>query len=395
MSEQRSQQRSSVHESSGRVASSTGEQDAAVRSLRVAIVHDWLVGGGAERVVFELHKMFPDAPIYTSRCTRELRKKFDGKVRTGYLQHWPFSSLRKFLPVLRIWWFSRLKLKGYDLVISSSSAEAKGIRVPKGTLHINYCHSPTHYYWRRFEQYIKSPGFGVLDPIARLGLKLLIAPLRKWDYKASKRPDFMIANSSFIKEQIKKYYGRDAVVIHPPVDVERFKLKGPLKDRHGFVTAGRQIPYKRFDLAIRACAKLGKHLTVIGTGPEHQKLRDLAGSHGVTFLTTVTDEQMPLDFQRAEAFIFPTNVEDFGITGVEAIAAGTPVIAYKAGGPLDYVVPGKTGEFFEQLTVGSLVEALRKFDPKKYDPYAISRSTAQFRPEMFRSKLGSFIQEKI
>lgn len=365
-----------------------------IDTLKVAIVHDWLTHGGAERVVFELHKMFPEAPVYTSYCAPDVRARYDGKVKTGYLQHWPFSKLRKFLPVLRILWFSRLKLKGYDLVISSSGAEAKGIKVPKGTLHINYCHAPTHYYWKRFNQYLKNPGFGLMDPVARLGLKLLVSPLRKWDKKAAQRPHFIIANSTFIQSEIKKYYGRDSVVIHPPVDVERFALKGPLKQRHGFVTAGRQTPYKRFDLPVKACSELGKHLTVIGNGPEHEHLCQLASPKAVTFLTTVTDQQMPLDFQKALAFIFPTTEEDFGVTPVEAMAAGTPVIAYKAGGPLDYVIPGKTGEFYEQQTLASLKAALENFDPKKYDPYAISRHAQQFSPAVFRQKLLQFIQEK-
>jgi len=192
--------------------------------MKVAIVHDWFVGGGAERVVEQLHKMFPQAPIYTSYCSDEWRQKLDNKVVTGFLQNWPFPALRKFVPFLRIWWFSRLKFDGYDLVISSSGAEAKGIKVNKPAVHINYCHAPTHYYWSRYNEYMKRPGFGILDPLARLGLKLLVGPLRRWDYKAAQRPDYIIANSNFTKDQIKKYYGRDSVVVHPPVDIGRFKI---------------------------------------------------------------------------------------------------------------------------------------------------------------------------
>ena len=211
---------------------------------RVAIVHDWLIGGGAERVVYELHKLYPDAPIYTSYCTDKWRKEMGGKVVTGFLQHWPFSKLRKFIPVLRIWWFTHLDLSGYDLVVSSSGAEAKGIKVPKGTVHINYCHAPTHYYWSRYDEYLKHPGFGIFDPLARLGLKLLVGPLRRWDYKAAQRPDFMVANSSHIKNEIKKYYGRDSEVINPPVLIERFEKSKPGK-RQGFLAGGRLTPYKR------------------------------------------------------------------------------------------------------------------------------------------------------
>lgn len=153
-------------------------------SLKVAIVHDWLVGGGAELVVQEMHRMFPEAPIYTSYCSDEWRQKLDGKVVTGWLQRWPFSKLRKYLPLLRIWWFTHLDLSEYDLVISSSgNGEAKGVRVPSTTTHICYCHTPTHFYWRHYDQYLRHPGFGICNPLARLGLRLLVGPLRRWDRK--------------------------------------------------------------------------------------------------------------------------------------------------------------------------------------------------------------------
>src|SRR5205085_2907269 len=160
-------------------------------------------------VALELHKMFPDAPIYTSYCTEEWRQKLDGKVVTGYLQRWPFSRLRKFLPVLRIWWFGHLDLSGYDLVISSTgNGEAKGIKAPKAATHICYCHAPVHFYWRHHDQYMKNSGFGVLGSI---GLKLLNKPLRRWDFKAAQRPDFFISNSTHTQNDVKEFYGRDSV----------------------------------------------------------------------------------------------------------------------------------------------------------------------------------------
>lgn len=201
--------------------------------LKVAIVHDWLVGGGAELVVEQLHELYPEAPIYTSYATREWRNRLDGMVRTGWLQ--PLGRLRKFIPLLRIWWFTHLDLSGYDLVISSSGAEAKGIKVPMGTIHINYCHAPTHYYWSRYDEYMRRPGFGKLDWLARIGLRLLVAPLRKWDYAAAQRPDHIIANSRHIQSEIKKYYDRDSKVIHPPVYLERFqKPQNQKLKRNGF-----------------------------------------------------------------------------------------------------------------------------------------------------------------
>jgi glycosyltransferase involved in cell wall biosynthesis len=363
----------------------------ALKELKVAIVHDWLVGGGAERVVYELHQMFPDAPIYTSYATDEWRQRMDGKVVTGFLQHGPFPALRKFVPFLRQWWFPHLDFSGYDLVISSSGAEAKGIRVPKGTVHINYCHAPTHYYWSRYDEYMQHPGFGLLDPLARLGLKLLVSPLRKWDYRAAQRPDFLIANSTHIKQEIKKYYGRDAVVIHPPVAIERFAKAPVAAARHGFLAGGRLTPYKRNDLAVQAATKLGLPLTVFGDGPDLPRLRRLAGPT-VTFTGRISDEAVVRQFAQAQAYIFPL-LDDFGVVGIESLAAGTPVVAYEGGGALDYVIPGKTGLFFAKQTVDSLAQALHAFTQQHFDSQAIRRSAQVFDARHFRDTMQAFITQ--
>jgi glycosyltransferase involved in cell wall biosynthesis len=356
--------------------------------LKVAIVHDWLVGGGAERVVEELHRMFPEAPIYTSYCTDEWRKKLDGKVVTGWLQHFP--RLRKYISFARAWWFSHLDWHGYDLVISSSGYEAKGIRVPEGTVHINYCHAPTHYTWSRYDEYMQHPGFGLFNPLARLGLKVMVGPMRRWDLKASKRPDYYIVNSTHTQAEIKKYYGRDSVVIWPPVEVNRFAGNFKAK-RAGFVTVGRQTPYKRFDLAVAACTKLGLQLHVVGRGPDNARLRKLAGPT-VHFHTSVTDAAMPKFMAEAEAFLFP-GIDDFGITPIEAMACGTPVIAYHAAGALDYVLPDKTGLFFEEQTVDSLCKALSEFPTISFDHAKIQNSAKAFAPSVFRKRLTQFINQ--
>lgn len=353
---------------------------------RVAIVHDWLVGGGAELVVEQLHKMYPEAPIYVSYATDEWRKRLDGKVRTGILQH--FGKVRKFIPVLRIWWYTRLNLSGYDLVISSSGAEAKGIKVPKNTLHVNYCHAPTHYYWSRYDEYMRNPGFGLLDPVARIGLRLLVGPLRRWDFKAAQRPHYMIANSTHTARAIETYYQREATVIHPPISTGRFK-NSQKQQRSGFVITGRQTPYKRIDLAVAACTKLKKELTVIGRGPDHDKLVAMAGPT-ITFKTDATDVDVAQLVKQAEAFIFP-GVDDFGIAPVEALAAGTPVVALKAGGALDYVAQGETGIFFEEQTVDSLCAALKTFPAYSFDHYKIAASAEQFAPEAFSTTFHTFI----
>lgn len=370
------------------------------KQLKVAIVCDWLTGtGGAERVVLELHRMFPDAPIYTSQYDKTSKIWYGGEwfqdadVRTLWLQRLP-KKLRKFLPLLRAWAFSHLDLNDYDIVISSSGAEAKAVRTGQHTLHICYCHSPTQYYWNRYDEYLERPGFGRLDWLARLGLRLWVGPLRRWDRRAAQNPDVMVANSTHTQAMIKKYYKRDAEIVYPPVDTERFKPVGPREPRQGMVTAGRQTPYKRIDLAVAACSELKIPLIVIGNGPEHRRLEKMAG-RSVTFLTSVTDEDIVRHFQTAQAFIFPTNVEDFGVTAVEAMAAGAPVIAYGKGGPLDYVVPGKTGLLFEKQTVESLVRTLENFKPERFDEAEMVAAAKQFSASAFQSNIEKLVTKSL
>ena len=382
------------------------------QSPRIAIVCDWLTGiGGAEKVVLEIHKMYPDAPIYTSQYDPIELGWFSGAdVRTGWLQKFP-TSLKKFMPVLRAWYFSHLNLNEYDVIISVNfGAESKGIKFRSDALHICYCNAPTHYYWSRYDDYIKNPGFGLLNPVARLGLKLLVGPMRKWDYKAAQRPSVMIANSGHIAKEIKKYYGRESTVIHPPVDTKKFlvlsskfseatqnpelRTQNPKSSpRSGYVVAGRQTPYKRFDLAIAAATKLFLPLTVLGNGPDHSRLVKLAGP-SVKFKKNVSDNDMVKAFQNAKGFIF-AGLDDFGITPVEAMAAGTPVIAFKAGGALDYVVDGQTGTFFSEQTVQSLVDALEKFETLTFSEETVVNKAVQFNPENFKVNIRNFVNDEL
>jgi glycosyltransferase involved in cell wall biosynthesis len=374
--------------------------------LKAAIVCDWLTGtGGAERVVLELHRLFPDAPIYTSQYDKNPKIWYgdtwfaDADIRTTWLQRLP-KRLKKFLPVLRAWSFSKLDLSEYDLVIISSGAEAKAVRTNPDATVVWYCHAPTHYYWSRYNEYMRNPGMGLFNPLFRLALFVLVKPLRKWDYAAAQKPRYVIANSTHIKRDIKKYYERDATVVFPPVDTKRFQPQKPggssrsakaakgrsqERERFGFVVAGRQAPYKRIDLAVEACSMIKAPLTVIGNGPDHDKLTAISGP-SVRFLNRVSDTEMSHHFQLAKAFIFP-GVDDFGIVAVEAMSAGTPVIAYKAGGALDYIKPGVTGTFFEEQTSESLAAALRQFDSSEFDSSGIIRSAQKYSVEKFRKNI--------
>jgi glycosyltransferase involved in cell wall biosynthesis len=230
--------------------------------------------------------------------------------------------------------------------------------------------------------------------MARLGLKLLIDPLKRWDRHAAKQPDVMIANSTHIQAMIQKYYKRDSVVVFPPVEVNRFKIKGKPPLRHGFIAAGRQTPYKRIDLAIEACNELKVPLIVIGSGPEHKRLRKLA-NRNVTFLTGVNDADIVQHFQSSLGFLFPTNVEDFGVVAVEAMAAGTPVIAYAKGGPVDYVIPNKTGVLFEKQTVKSLVSAIETAMNRSWNYEAIVEHAAQFSTAEFSKNVQAVIEQAL
>lgn len=364
---------------------------------KVAIVCDWLTSiGGAERVVLALHELFPNAPIYTSQYDPKQIDWFkNADVKTTWLQGLPKkSTIRKLLPVLRRQAFQNIDLRDFDIVISSSGAEAKAVhKLKPGALHITYCHSPTHYYWQRYEDYLKEPGFGMLNPLARSGLRVLGGPMRKWDYKVAQRPDILIANSTHIQKKIKEYYGRDSVVIFPPVDTERFEQSKQPK-RHGLVISGRQVPYKRIDLAIQAAIQLKLSLTVIGNGPMHEKLLTLAHSHkNITFLTKVTDTEMPQLIGSAELFLFP-GIEDFGIAPVEALAAGTPVVAFNEGGALDYITD-ETGILFEKQTVNSLANAITIALNTKWNHQKISNFAQKFNKQNFKSKFSDLLLKSI
>lgn len=345
--------------------------------------------GGAERVVLQLHKAFPNAPIFTSTYEPSKMPLFkDCTVHTAWFQKLPkFVRKHQLLTILRQWHFGHLKLRGYDVVISLSGAEAKAVRAPDG-VHINICNTPTLYYWVKPENYLEKGGSGGLNPMWRFGLKVLMPYAKKWDLKASTRPDVMLAISTAVQKRILDIYHRESQILNPSADIERFENEGTLS-REGFVLFGRQVQHKRMDLAIQACNQAKKKLTVIGNGPEHERLVTMAGPT-ITFKTHVSDQEMVQFVARAEAFIFP-NEEDFGIVAVEAQAAGIPVIAYRAGGALDTVIEGVTGEFFDEQTPECLAEKLRTFDYKKYKRNHIIHNAQRFSNQEFQRNLYAII----
>lgn len=361
--------------------------------MRVAIVSDWLTNqGGSERVIMALHQAFPDAPIYTSVYNAAKLPQFkDLKVQTSFLQHWPLARKKhQLFPTLRVRAFESFDFSEYDVVISATSAEAKGVITKPETLHIGYIYTPVRYYWSEHTRYIEHPGFGILNPLIKLIAPGQLTKMRQWDFAAAQRPDVLLGISTSVVERINKYYRRPAHVLFPPVEAAKF-LPGN-NERRGFVVLSRLIPYKRIDLAVQACKELNEPLTVIGRGSELKSLQAMAGEQ-TTFVNDASDEEVARALASARGFIFP-GYEDFGITKLEAMAAGTPVIAYRGGGALDTVNEGKTGIFFNEPTVESLKTALQKFDHTNFNPARLRAHAETFDTHVFVRKFQQLVERE-
>jgi len=357
--------------------------------------------GGAEPLVLEIHKLFPKAPIYTSVYDAEKMPAFKNiDVRTTNLQ----TKLPKKLRYKHVLWptfrakaFRELDLSEFDIIISSSSAEAKSVRkTRKGQVHIAYIHTPPRYYWSHYEEFKNEFNFGSLTPLIRPFIPYFVKKMRKLDLESTKDIDIFIANSTVTQQRIKEYYNKPSTVVYPPVEVSKF-TPPPKGERSGYVIWGRHVPYKRFDLAIKAANTLGAQLTIAGTGPDTERLKSLAGPT-VKFVGRISDEALVTLAQTSKAFLFP-NEEDFGISAVEALAAGTPVIAYKKGGALDIVQEGETGVFFEEQTVNALVEAMQTFEalsaknPQAFLPATLHRKAKRFDKGFFATKIRKIVED--
>jgi glycosyltransferase involved in cell wall biosynthesis len=364
------------------------------RKLRVALVHELLTQlGGGERILVEFSRMFPDAKIYTLiHDPAKIGNVIDpSRVITSPLQSMPLSrKLYKWYVPIMDWAIEQLKLPNdIDLVLSDSSAFAKGVLAPKGVPHLCYLHTPTRYLWSVQDSYVRDqPIPALIRPFVKPGLRRL----KRWDYIAAQRPHAYIANSDNVATQLQRYYDRTAeTVIFPFVDSSLFQLASKVEDYFFILT--RMEPYKRVDLVIDACIQAGLKLKVAGSGTQLEELRSrYADSKGIEFLGRVSDEALPDLYAGAKAFIFPQE-EDAGITPLEAMAAGTPVLAYGKGGALESVKGGITGEFFYEQTVAAIAQALTKYDWKRYNRSTIRQHVAQFDVTEFRTKVRQIIDD--
>lgn len=420
---------------------------------KIALVCDWLtVVGGAEQVLRELHRIYPEAPIYTSQYRpKQINWFLDAEVKTGWLNLLP-AFLRKFIAPLRQNYFKHLDLTAYDLVISVSGCDAKFVKTKPGA-HICYCHVPTQYYWGKYREYLEDPGFGKLNFLVRPVFRLMVKNLRKKDLEAAERPDYYLTISDFAEQEIKQFYERESTIIYPPVAVENFQPVAPYREtiqsncqilsqhnskkkrtkiklenniKHSksqiiseksarelpkilqklpesflvegfYLNFSRQVNWKRLDLIIAACKKLQLNLVLIGNGAAHELLvNQAAGSKHVVFFDVLPQSNLKEFVKYAKAFVFPSN-EPFGIAPVEALAAGCPVIALKQGGAMDYIQNGKNGLFFEEQSVDSLVQTLKNFEEKSVNsflsPQEISATATKFSTENFHRKIRQFVEK--
>lgn len=362
--------------------------------MKVVLAHDYLNQlGGAERVLKSLVKIFPDAEICTLLYSPgKTSGIFKNKIkRTSFLNYIPFAKSRHrlFIPLMPLA-SSFLKIKGGDLVISDSAGFAKGFNY-KNQFHIAYCHTPLRYAWE--EDYLTSKFGFMKNETLRPIFKKLLDYLRRWDFEAAQKPDIIIANSKFIANKIKNYYGREAAVVYPPVDSGIFNYAPDQKRENYFLAVGRLLHYKKFDLIVEAFNELQLPLKIIGEGPELKNLHRKNSSPNTEFLGYISDENKLRNFyNQAKALIFP-QVEDFGLAAAEAQSCGLPVIAYNAGGVLEIVKDKESGLIFKEQTPKSLIGAIRQFESEKFDRSSIAQSAQRFSEEKFKGQILKLVRE--
>lgn len=356
--------------------------------MKVALVHEYLSQyGGAEKVLEVLQKIHPEAPTFVMfhDKTKVPEHLLQGETRTSFLQYFPLikSHYRWYLPLMPLA-VEHLNLSDYDVIISSTSAFGKGVITSSDSLHISYCHTPTRYLWTDTHSYIEELNY---NKLIKFFLPPLISRLRLWDRMSAERVDYFIANSENVRRRIQKYYHRDAEVIYPPVDTNLFKPTEKIGDY--FLTGGRLVPYKRFDLTIKVFNRLGWPLKIFGSGTEEEKLKEAAKSN-IEFLGNVSDQKKSELYAKALAFIHP-QIEDLGITAIESMAAGRPVIAFAGGGALETIKDGVTGIFFHEQTWENLLDTILHFNPGQFDSLKIREQAEQFGLDNFKQKMKIYI----
>jgi len=360
---------------------------------KTAVVHDWLITyAGSERALEQILSTYSGADLFSlvDFLPREQRSFIlDKKVRTSFIQSLPFAKkkYRSYLPIMPVA-IEQFDLSGYDLIISSSHAVAKGVLTHANQLHVCYCYTPMRYAWDLYHQYLHEAGLdkGLRGAIVRM----IMHYMRIWDVSSADRVDYYIAISQYIAKRIKKIYGRDAAVIYPPVDLDTF-APGGKKDNY-YLTASRMVPYKKVDLIVEAFSEMpDRKLVVIGEGPDFQKIKSKAGKN-IELLGFQSNAILKEYMQRAQAFVYAAE-EDFGIVTVEAQACGTPVIAFGRGGSLETVVDGKTGIFFYRQTTEDIRAAVQRFENSRdaFSPQELKKNSERFGRERFKQEFKQFI----
>lgn len=363
--------------------------------LRIALVHDWLTGmRGGEKVLEVLCELYPQATLFTLLHNKgSVSETIEQMaIRTSFIDRMPLKATkyRNYLPL-----FPRaiesFDFSGFDLIISTSHAVAKGAQPAPGTPHICYCHTPMRYVWELYDEYF---GPGRAGMVTRSAMSVIAPMLRTWDIRTSDRVTFFVANSRNVADRIRQYYRRPADVIHPPVNVSQFALSE--KDEGYFLIVSALVPYKRVDLAIETFNQNGKPLLIVGTGPESRRLRSIAKSN-IRFLGWQSDQELSRLYAGCRALIFP-GIEDFGIVPLEAMACGKPVIAFGKGGALETVVEESdqpTGIFFFDQSVLSLKDALARFSKLRFDPFAIRAHAELFARSQFKERIRLYVEGKL
>ena len=356
--------------------------------MKVAIVHYWLINmRGGEKVLENLCKIYPNADIYTHVYNKNKISTIinNHTIKTTFIQYLPFSIkfYKLYLPLMPLA-LKLLNLKKYDLIISSESGPSKGFLKSNNSVHVCYCHSPMRYLYDMKEEYLRNYKF-----FYKKVINLIFLLIKKWDINSSKNIDLIIANSNFVANRIKKYWKKDSVVIYPSINIDEFYIDNEKEDY--YLVLSELNEYKRVDIAIDAFNKLNKPLYIIGYGPLINKFKNMSNTN-ITFLSNIDDREKSIYLSKSKALIFP-GIEDFGIVPLESMASGTPVIAYKKGGVLDYLKDGFNGIFFNEQSSKSLINSINKFEKEKnaFDPNEIRKSVLNFTFDNFSSNFKNVL----